>query len=95
MTTKRFATRDFNDAGTGRSFKAGEELTNLTAGTLVNYEHAGLAGDQPGKASAPAKAPAKRTAKARPKKVVKAATALAFSAPIASTNTDKAPVSDA
>lgn len=64
MTTKRFATRDFDDAGTGRHFTAGQELTGLNDGELVNYEHAGLAGDKPDAAPAPApastdKAPAK------------------------------------
>jgi hypothetical protein len=58
MTTKRFATRDFNDAGTGRHFKAGDELADLSAGELVNYEHAGLAGDKPESASVADKAPA-------------------------------------
>jgi hypothetical protein len=58
MTTKRFATRDFNDAGTGRSFKAGEELTDLTAGALANYEHAGLAGDKTEPVPVADKAPA-------------------------------------
>lgn len=58
MTTKRFATRDFNDAGTGRSFNAGDELTGLSAGELANYEHAGLAGDKPDAAATPAPTPA-------------------------------------
>lgn len=62
MTTKRFATRDFNDAGTGKSFKSGQELTGLTEGELLNYEHAGLAGDKTEAAPTPAttdKAPVK------------------------------------
>lgn len=58
MTTKRFATRDFNDAGTKRSFKAGQELTDLSAGELHNYEVAGLAGEKPETAPAPTPAPA-------------------------------------
>ena len=58
MTTKRFATRDFNDAGTGKSFKAGQELAGVSDGELVNYEHAGLAGDKPESAPAPTPAPA-------------------------------------
>lgn len=40
---KGFAQRDFNDAGTGRRFKAGEAL-DLDAGVYRNYEAAGLAG---------------------------------------------------
>jgi hypothetical protein len=58
MTTKRYATRDFSDAGTGRSFKAGDDLSDLTAGELFNYEHAGLAGDKPESATVADKAPA-------------------------------------
>lgn len=58
MTIKRFATRDFNDAGTGRNFKAGEELTGLTDGELFDYEHAGLAGDKPEPAPVADKVPA-------------------------------------
>lgn len=54
MSAKRYATRNFTDAGTGRSFKAGQELTGLKIGELANYEHAGLAGDEPRKPEAPA-----------------------------------------
>lgn len=58
MTTKRYATRDFTDAGTNKSFKAGQELTGLSEGELGNYEHAGLAGDKPDDIPAADKAPA-------------------------------------
>lgn len=58
MTAKRYATRNFNDAGTGRAFKAGDELTDLSAGKIANYEHAGLAGDEPKKATKATAAPA-------------------------------------
>lgn len=43
---KLYATRDFTDAGTGKAFVSGAELTGLTAGELGNYEHAGLAGPE-------------------------------------------------
>lgn len=44
MTAKLFATKDFTDAGTGRAFKRGVELTDdNTDKQLGNYEHAGLA----------------------------------------------------
>lgn len=56
MTAKRYAARSFNDAGTGRSFKKGQELSGLKAGELLNYEQAGLAGDDPN-AAAPAAEP--------------------------------------
>lgn len=42
-TTPYFATRDFTDAGTGRSFEKADELTGIDAGTLRNYRAAGLA----------------------------------------------------
>ncbi len=49
MTTKTetkptyYATRDFNDAGTGRSFEAGKVLNDIDEGTALNYEAGGLA----------------------------------------------------
>ena len=44
MKTK-FATRAFNDAGTGRAFAAGEEISDVEDGVLENYEAAGLVSD--------------------------------------------------
>ena len=38
-----YATRDFKDAGTTRYFERGTELTDVSAGELVNYRAAGLA----------------------------------------------------
>lgn len=40
-----YATRDFTDAGTERSFKKGEPV-DVEAGELENYEAAGLVGDR-------------------------------------------------
>ncbi|GGB21503.1 hypothetical protein GCM10011380_08850 [Sphingomonas metalli] len=42
-STPHFATRDFNDAGTTRSFKAGAELTECSDGEIANYVAARLA----------------------------------------------------
>jgi len=92
MTSKRYATRDFKDAGTGRNFKANQELTDLTDGELVNYEHAGLAGDPPKATPVRDKAPAKRPAKAAAKKVAKPAAKIADHDPA---NTENAPVEGA
>jgi hypothetical protein len=58
MNSKRYATRNFTDAGTNKSFKTGQELTGLSEGELGNYEHAGLAGDKPDEAPAADKVPA-------------------------------------
>lgn len=54
MSTKKYyATRDFNDAGSQRSFEAGEELADVKDGQLKNYEFSGLASTQkPGAADA-------------------------------------------
>jgi hypothetical protein len=41
----KFATRAFNDAGTGRAFAAGEEISDVEAGVVANYEAAGLVSD--------------------------------------------------
>jgi len=38
-----YATRDFKDAGTTRYFERGTEMTDVSAGELVNYRAAGLA----------------------------------------------------
>ena len=38
-----YATRDFKDAGTTRYFERGSELTDVSAGEIVNYRAAGLA----------------------------------------------------
>lgn len=43
MAKTYYATRDFNDAGTERSFAAGGELKDVDDGALANYEAAGLA----------------------------------------------------
>lgn len=48
MTTKAaagtyYATRDFKDEGTGRSFEGGKPMTEVDEGTFANYEAAGLA----------------------------------------------------
>ena len=43
---KHYATRDFNDAGSGRNFAAGKPIENVGPGELVNYCAAGLATDQ-------------------------------------------------
>ena len=43
MTKKHFATRNFQDAGTERSFERGAELTDVKDGALANYVAAGLA----------------------------------------------------
>ncbi len=45
-STKRFATQDFTDAGTGRSFALGDPIDGADE-SLPNYEHAGLAGEKP------------------------------------------------
>lgn len=59
MTTTLYATRDFTDAGTGRSFAFGDELKDLKDGELLNYQHAGLASEgQPSKAAKAASAAA-------------------------------------
>ncbi|EZP57258.1 hypothetical protein [Sphingomonas sp. RIT328] len=42
-TKNNLATRFFKDAGTGKSFKAGEPV-DVDDGTLANYEAAGLVG---------------------------------------------------
>jgi hypothetical protein len=36
------AARDFNDAGTGRSFVAGKPIEDANAGEIENYRAAGL-----------------------------------------------------
>lgn len=38
-----FATKDFRDAGTERSFEKDQPLVDVDAGTLANYKAAGLA----------------------------------------------------
>ena len=38
---KRYATRDITDAGTERTFKV-NDVVDVDAGTLANYEAAGL-----------------------------------------------------
>lgn len=62
-TPKLFATRDFTDAGTGRAFTSGAELTNEnTENQLENYKHAGLAApkaETPAAAASADKAPTK------------------------------------
>ncbi len=40
--TPFYATREFNDAGTGRTFEKNAELTGIDAGTIENYRVAGL-----------------------------------------------------
>lgn len=47
-----YATKDFRDAGTGRTFVAGKPIEKVTDGELGNYEAAGLAGDKPTEAPA-------------------------------------------
>ena len=42
---KQYAARDFKDAGTGRSFTAGD-VVDAQAGELDNYEAAGLVTDK-------------------------------------------------
>jgi hypothetical protein len=42
-TKPHFATRDFNDVGTGRNFTIGDDLKEVTPGDLGNYVAAGLA----------------------------------------------------
>ena len=44
-TPTRYATRDFKDEGTGKSFKAGKPI-EAEPGVIANYEAAGLAGDK-------------------------------------------------
>lgn len=41
-----YATRDFKDAGTGRSFARGEPMTDVDEGTVGNYEAAKLVTDE-------------------------------------------------
>lgn len=48
-----FATRDFNDVGTGRNFMLGDDLKEVDAGDLGNYVAAGLASTERPKADAP------------------------------------------
>lgn len=40
--TPFYATREFNDAGTGRMFEKNAELTDIDAGVIENYRVAGL-----------------------------------------------------
>ena len=40
---KRYATKDFSDAGTERAFKL-NDVVDVDAATLANYEAAGLVG---------------------------------------------------
>ncbi len=42
-TTTYYATRDFKDAGTERSFEGGKALEDIDEATARNYEAAGLA----------------------------------------------------
>lgn len=73
------AIRDFKDAGTERSFKAGEPVTDVEDGELENYRAAGLVTDSTtdaGETSAsvapatkPARAPRKRTTKSAASKL--------------------------
>ena len=57
-TPKRYATRDFTDAGLGRTFSAGTEV-DVDAGALANYEAAGLVGDKAAAAAETKQAPTK------------------------------------
>lgn len=50
-TKPHYATRDFTDAGTGRSFSAGAELKDIEDGQVGNYAAAGLATDEKPKAA--------------------------------------------
>lgn len=53
MTDKpMYATRDFNDAGTEKSFTRGEKIT-AKAGELANYAAAGLASEEKPQDEAP------------------------------------------
>lgn len=38
--------RNFNDAGTGRSFEGGKRAVDLSDGEIENYRAAGLVSDQ-------------------------------------------------
>ena len=38
-----YASRDFKDEGTGRSFEGGKPMSDVDEGTFANYEAAGLA----------------------------------------------------
>lgn len=49
-----FATRRFKDAGTERTFQAGDELKDVEPGSIANYARAGLASTE--KPSAPEQA---------------------------------------
>ncbi len=40
--TPFYATREFNDSGTGRTFEKNAELTGIDAGVIENYRVAGL-----------------------------------------------------
>lgn len=47
MTDKTmFATRDFTDAGTERSYERNKPITDVEAGVMGNYIAAGLATDE-------------------------------------------------
>jgi hypothetical protein len=48
-----FATREFNDVGTGRTFGLGDDLKDVTPGDLGNYVAAGLASTERPKTDAP------------------------------------------
>lgn len=41
-----YATRDFNDAGTGRSFARGDAITDVSEDILGNYKAASLVTDE-------------------------------------------------
>lgn len=41
--TPFYATREFTDAGTGRTFGKNDELTDIDAGVIANYRAGGLA----------------------------------------------------
>lgn len=43
MSKTLYATRTFKDEGTGKRFKSGEQIKDVTDGALANYEAAGLA----------------------------------------------------
>lgn len=67
MTTKAndtptyYATRDFTDAGTERSFEKGKSLENVDEATALNYAAAGAASTEKPEASEPAAAKANNT----------------------------------
>lgn len=56
-----YATKNFKDAGTERSFIAGEEITDATAGELANYVAAGAASTEKLKADDAAAAETKQS----------------------------------